>query len=29
MSDSWGCPQRINNTNSCVEEITLVSARVG
>lgn len=31
MSDSWGCAQRINNTNICGEEVTLrlVSARVG
>ena len=29
MSDSWGCPPRINNTYSCGEEFTLVSARVG
>ena len=28
ISDSWGCAQRINNTNSCNEEVTLVSARV-
>ena len=28
MSDSWGCAQRINDTNGCGEEVTLVSACV-